>query len=98
MARDTMVVSVTRGRFGFTVSDASREWELAVFVSHMQSGWFGFTVVLTQADGICFSTSRVAQRPQLVQKVVKAVGFVCTGWQEMERESIKLAVRRQLSK
>lgn len=98
MARSTMVVNVTRGRWGFTVSDASREWELAVFVSHQQNDWAAFVVVLTQINGVCFSTSRLAQKPRLVQKVVNAVGWMCKAWEQMAKEQITQVVRRQFSK
>jgi hypothetical protein len=99
MARDTMVVNVTRGRYGFTVSDASREWELAFFDSPGQGGAVAFVVVLAMCDGVCFSTQRIAmEESQLVQKVVNAVAWMCRSWQEMPREAIKQVVRRQLQK
>lgn len=99
MARSTMVKYITSGRMGFTVSDASREWELAVFISYRQIGGASYTVVLTEVDGVCYSTSRVVTYVDLLpSRVVNAVGWMCKHWDEMDRESIKQVVRRHFQK
>jgi len=101
MARSTMVVSVTRARLGFTVSDASREWELAVFITHWQSGASAFTIVLAEVDGVCYSKGGSvipADHSMFQTKVVQTVSRICHHWDEMDREALKSVVRRQLSK
>lgn len=100
MARQTMVVNVTRGRMGFTISDASREWELIVILSNGQDGRTSFAVVLAEVDSFVYQRTGHTQTKKLSGYVVGLVDDLCRvgNWDELGTESLKQAVRRQLSK